>query len=117
MGGKIAVILLGVFVLGALIYVLHANFLGNFGSQFGSLFHYDPSKWFVTSSSSLSSPTGTYFAPVALPNPPPYPPPVTSTPASSGTTGTTTIPASQIPAGFTLAQLSPYFKKITFSST
>ena len=117
MGGKIAVILFGVFVLGVLIYVLHANFLGNFGSQFGSLFHYDPSKWFVTSSSSLSSPSGTYLAPVALPNPPPYPPPVTSTPASSGTSGTTTIPASQIPAGFTLAQLSPYFKKITFSGT
>jgi hypothetical protein len=116
MGGKIVIVLFGVFVLGLIIYAVHVNLLGQLSSPFGSLSHGSLSDLFVSASSSLSSgsATTTYIAPAP-------------TPASLGGAGsvsngqtaesaTSAIPASEIPSGFTLAGLSPYFKKITINS-
>ena len=104
MGPKIIVILLGVFVLGLVIYVVNSNLVGKLSSPFGSLLHYSSSTWYPQSPTSLSSGEGTYL---------------TAASSSPGVTAsqnaTATISASEIPAGFTLAELSPYFKKITFN--
>jgi len=104
MGGKIIIVLFGVFILGLVIYAVNSNVVGKLGSPFGSLFHYNASNWFI----SASSTPPTHFAPA----------PVSSN-TGNGTApqaaATTTIPASEIPQGFTLTELSPYFKKITFS--
>ena len=104
MGGKIIIVLFGVFIIGLVIYVVHVNFLGSLTSPFGSLFHYDASKLFITTTSSISSATGTV---------PETPLPTSSEPVPVN--ATSTISASEIPSGFTLAELSPYFKKITFN--
>ena len=115
-------ILFGVLVLGLVIYVVHANFLGNTFSQFGSLFHYNPSGLFITPSSTASSTPGTSTTTARTTSSSPSAPHISTssvhnaTTSQSVTTATSTIPASQIPTGFTLAQLSPYFKKITISS-
>jgi hypothetical protein len=103
MGNKIIIILFCIFVLGVVVYVISSNVLGKFTAPFGTLFRYKASNWFLTSSSTLSSGAGgsVYVAP--------------SSPSPTPQNSTTTIPASEIPAGFTLAELSPYFKKITFS--
>ncbi len=105
MGSKIIVVLFGVFVLGLVIYAVNSNFLGKLGSPMGSLFHYSTSSWFLPTSSTIAP------APQPVHQASPLPP---STTAPSG--ATTTISPDQIPAGFTLGELSPHFKKITFGS-
>jgi hypothetical protein len=107
MGGKIVVILLGVFVLGLVIYAVNSNIVGKLSSPFGSLFHYSSSTWFPQASSTLSPGGNTAYL-TAAPSPAP-------SGGQAAQNATATIPASEIPAGFTLAQLSPYFKKITFN--
>lgn len=107
MGNKIVIILFCVFILGLVVYAFSSNVLGKLTGPFGTLFHYKASDWFPATSSTLSSGSGgiAYIAPRSQSS--------TSNPAPQNPT--TTIPASEIPAGFTLSQLSPYFKKITFS--
>jgi len=114
-------ILFAVLALGLVIYVIHANFLGSTFSQFGSIFHYSSSGLFITPSSTASSTLRTPTTSRAISSSPPVTHNSTSsahnaTTSQGAATATSTIPASQIPAGFTLAQLSPYFKKITISS-
>jgi hypothetical protein len=118
MGNKIIIILFGVFVLGLVIFVVQSNFLGKIGAPFASLFNYKASSWFVPVSSTLSAggSSTVFSAPVVKP----VSVPSNSSSGSTNVNGqtqsvvTTTIPASDIPKGFTLAELSPYFKKITF---
>jgi hypothetical protein len=105
MGGKIIMVLFGVFLLGLVIYAVNSNIIGKLESPFGSLFHYSSSSWSLAFPSVISS------APAQTE--------ITSPTPSSGGAGanaaaTTTINPSQIPAGFTVNELSPYFKKITF---
>jgi hypothetical protein len=121
MGGKIAMILFGVLALGIVIFLVHANFLKNLTSPLGSLFHYNASKLFGAATSSISSATGTSVVVKTTSSSPSTPHNGAGSAHNTVTSQTvpaptTTIPASQIPAGFTLAQLSPYFKKITIGS-
>lgn len=97
MGGKIIIILFCVFLLGLVIYAVNSNIVGKLSSPFGSLFHFSSSTWAISTPAVIS--------------PAPQTPQITS-PAPPAPT--TTINPSEIPAGFTLSQLSPYFKKITF---
>jgi hypothetical protein len=102
MGGKIVVILFCVFLLGLVIYAVNSNVVGKLSSPFGSIFHFSSSSWVIATPSAISPvPQGAEI----------------TAPSSGGTSGapTTTINPSEIPAGFTLAELSPYFKKITFA--
>ncbi len=103
MGSKILVVLFGVFVLGIVIYAINSNIVGKLSSPFGSLFRFSTSSWFPAASTTLSSPPPRSYVPP--------PPPAVAPPQNA----TSTIPASEIPQGFTLEQLSPYFKKITLS--
>ena len=96
MGGKIIIVLACVFLLGIVIYAVNSNVVGKLGSPFGSLFHYGSSSWAITSPATFSSPSaGTQITAAAPPTP--------------------AINRAEIPAGFTLTELSPYFKKIMFS--
>jgi hypothetical protein len=118
MGNKIIIILFGVFVLGLVIFVVQSNFLGKIGAPFASLFNYKASSWFVPASSTLSAGgSATAFSapksqPVSVPSSSSSEP--TNVNVQPQPSATTTIPASEIPKGFTLAELSPYFKKVTF---
>jgi hypothetical protein len=99
MGGKIIIVLFCVFLLGLVIYAVNSNFIGKVSSPFGSIFHFSSSTWAITTPAAITP------APAVSP-----------APAASGVSSapTTTINPAEIPAGFTLAELSPYFKKITF---
>jgi hypothetical protein len=101
MGGKITIILFAVVVLGLIIFSVQSGFLGKLSNPFNSLFSYKSSNWFLPVSSppaapvynisSISSPTAASNAPLA-------------------------IATSEIPTGFTRAELSPYFKEVAISS-
>ena len=105
MGGKIIIVLFGVFLLGLVIYAVNSNIIGKLGSPFGSLFHYSSSSWSLAFPSAISS------APAQTEILSPAP---SGGGAGATTAATATINPSQIPAGFTVNELSPYFKKITF---
>lgn len=105
MGSKIIVVLFCVFILGLVIYAVNSNILGKLGSPLGSLFHYNPASLFSITSSTISS------APLA---PEEVLPPATGSGSEESSGATTTISPSEIPTGFTLGELSPYFQKITF---
>ena len=106
MGGKIIIILFGVFILGLVIYAVNSNIVGKLGSPIGSLFHPSSAGWpFHISATFSSAPNIPGVASVSPVVPP-----------QSGSAAATTINPAEIPAGFTLAQLSPYFKKITFGT-
>lgn len=99
MGGKIIIVLFCVFILGLVIFAINSNIVGKLGSPITSLIHYHPTSWFIQASSTFSAPS--------------------NAPGASLTAGTSPSPAptlnpAEIPAGFTLAELSPYFKKIAF---
>ena len=103
MGGKIIIVLFCVFLLGLVIYAVNSNIVGKLGSPFGSLFHYSSSTWAITASVDYfrPAPGGDLADDIARLR-------RTSVLAhdddkSGGDTGR-----------FTLAELSPYFKKITF---
>jgi hypothetical protein len=97
MGGKIIIVLFCVFLLGLVIYAVNSNVVGKLSSPLGSLLHFSSSTWAITSPSVISPAPQT--AQITTPAPP---------------APTTTINPSEIPAGFTLSQLSPYFQKIAF---
>lgn len=99
MGGKIIIVLFCVFLLGLVIYAVNSNIVGKLGSPLGSLFHFSSSTWAITTPAAIA------------PAPQPAPQSIESEVSSAPTT---TINPSEIPAGFTLSELSPYFKKITF---
>jgi len=103
MGGKIIIVLFGVFLLGLVIYAVNSNIVGKLGSPLGSLFHYSSSTWSITAPATISSGPA---APRAQATP--------NTATYGGASGSSTINPAEIPAGFALNQLSPYFKKITF---
>jgi len=111
MGKKIAFILLIVIVCGIVLYVASSNIFGKLGGILSSLAPKPPKTAFVGSASSGGGAT------------------LTSGSASwtSGTTNSSTTPNNQqpvtptinpsdIPAGYTLAQLSPFFHRVTFGS-
>jgi len=104
MGNKIIIILFCVFVLGVVVYVISSNVLGKFTAPFGAIIHYKASDWFTTPSSTLTAGnSGTA--------------PKTQSSAVSGYAGgSIAISTSEIPFGFTLAELSPYFQEVRISS-
>ncbi len=103
MGGKIIIVLVCVFLLGLIIYAVNSNIVGKISSPLSSLFHYSSSSWAITAPAVISqAPAGEQITPPAP----------SGSGASSGVT--TTINPSEIPAGFTASELSPYFGKITF---
>jgi hypothetical protein len=113
MGGKIMLVVFAVVVLGLVLYAVNSNMLGKVTAPLGSVFRFKPSSLFVIPSSTIPASGTAYVAPqtdyFAAPSGTPA---VSSTPPQSPTT---TIPASEIPAGFTRSELSPYFKEVTFS--
>jgi hypothetical protein len=123
MGGKIKAILIAVVVIGVAVYIYNSGIFSKGATSLGSLLSFPSSSSSSTASSSgssgsSSSPSwlswfGVGSGPATLPTIPPGPPPTTiESPASAGQT--TAINPADIPAGFTLAELSPYFGEINF---
>jgi len=109
MGSKIVIILFLVFIFGVVIYAVNSNIVGKLGSPIGSLFHMNTASWFIHTSSTLSAPPPeSNLTPTLAPAPP------TPSNVATSSSAAPTINPSEIPPGFTLAELSPYFKKITF---
>ena len=105
---KIKAVLFFVVIIGVVIYVFHSGVIGSLGHQFQSLIH------------SSSSSSGGFFTslgggsgsrPVTATSSSGVTPSATSTVA---TVATSTIRPGDVPAGFTVDQLSPYFHKVRF---
>jgi len=98
MGGKIGFILLMVVILGFVLYVYNSGLVGKGAQGLSSLF--PGSSTSTTSTSFINPPTG------------PSIPPSTIAPPGVTPTSSNAIDPSQIPPGFTAAQLSPFFHEI-----
>jgi hypothetical protein len=110
MGGKLTFIIIIIIGLGFGLYLYSSGVLINgvkgFNNLVGasstfSLFHFE-------SSTVVRGPT----APIG----PSSPPPTTISPPPSGSTPTNVVNPADIPAGFTAAQLSPYFQEVRLAS-
>lgn len=102
MGNKIIIILFCVFVLGVVVYAISSNILGKFTAPFGAIINYKASDWFTTPSSTLTAGSSGGTAPATTP--------------TTIMIGNTAIPLSEVPSGFTPAQISPYFKQVRIVS-
>lgn len=94
MGSKIIVVIFLVLVLGLGIYLFRSGILNNATGEFSDLLHASSSTFFNAGSG--------------------YVPPVTISQGSPTPSATTTINPADVPAGFTVSQLSPYFHKVRF---
>jgi hypothetical protein len=112
MGKKIAFILLIVVICGIVLYVASSNIFGKLGGMLSSLAPKPPTTVYSNTApssggSTLSSGSPSWTSGSASAS--------TSVAANQQPT-TPTINPSDIPAGYTLAQLSPFFHQITFGS-
>ena len=131
MGGKILTILLVVVFLGVVLYFWNSGLVGSSTNGISSLFHLPSSTSTIFSSTTPPGfGTGTGFGDITggtgvnnfgngggaavAPEPTPIAPPFDygSSPVSPTTISSPGINPSEIPSGFTAAQLSPYFKEI-----
>ena len=127
MGGKIKAILIAVVVIGVAVYIYNSGIFSKGADGLGSLLSFPSSSSTAASSSASSSERssssssaswlswfGIGNGPAVGPSIPPGPPPTTiESPGSAGQAPVAINPAN-IPAGFTLAQLSPYFGEVNF---
>jgi hypothetical protein len=100
MGAKIIILLFLVVVIGVGIYVFRSGVVGDALSHLTGSFHFSSSTFILTPS---RGPGGYYSNPAAAAPPKPLP-----------SNATPTINPADIPAGFTAAQLSPYFHQVRF---
>lgn len=108
MGQKIAVVFLIVVVLGIALYIQSSGTLGKITGQFPSLLPHMPS---TTPAQSVSSWRDSRISPDKSSTRPPA-----NTAANIPSAPTSSINPSDIPPGYTLARLSPFFHKITFGT-
>lgn len=122
MGGKIKTILLAVVIIGIAVYIFNSGIFTKGASGLGSLLAFPSSSSTATSSSGSSASSSSSWlswfgigsGPATGPTIPPGPPPTTiESPQAAGQTAPAINPAN-IPAGFTLAELSPYFGEVNF---
>jgi len=112
MGGKIKFIIIIVIALGIGLYLYSSGAFVNGFKGLDSLINVSSTFSFfnIGSSTIAHGPT----APIGPPSPKGTT--IAPPPSGSGPTATTTINPANIPAGFTAAQLSPYFHQILFGS-
>ncbi|HUC31412.1 MAG TPA: hypothetical protein VMR99_01835 [Candidatus Paceibacterota bacterium] len=105
MGGKILLIIIIIIALGIGLYLYHSGAFVNGLKKFNSLISpSSTSSFFSLGSSTIAQ----------GPSTPIGPPPLQQQPTTGGTppSATTTINPADIPAGYTAAQLSPYFHEV-----
>ncbi len=115
MGAKIMLIIFGVVVLGVILYAVNSNMLGKVTGPAGTFFHTNVSGLFTRPAQPFGLVSGTAYVAPQPSSSLSQPPGTTGQPTQEIPGQTSTIPSSEIPAGFTRAELSPYFKEVTFS--
>ncbi len=118
MGGKIVFIIIAIVGLGLGLYLYSSGALVTGFNGFNTLVSMHPGSGSSTSNGSSSS-SGSFWSFLGASNKPPvgpsFPPGEQPVITAPHTTATTTINPANIPAGFTAAQLSPYFQKVRFA--
>jgi hypothetical protein len=113
MGGRIKSVFFVILIAGVVLYIFSSGILsGGFNALNTLIPHPTSSTFGFGSSTSLFGPPGLFGS-----APAPYlPPPTGSAPAGSPPPATNpSLTPSQIPAGYTAAQISPYFHEVRFS--
>jgi hypothetical protein len=111
MNGKIGFIIFLIVAAGIVLYLFTSGVLGKGFESFDSLFHFNASSTFsffdFSHPVTIGSVTGN------------QPPTTISAPSSGSSTtpvSTSTVNGMQIPAGYTIAQISPYYKEVELES-
>lgn len=102
-GGKAIIILIFIFVLGVGLYVLRSGVIGKLGSLGSGLFPHMPTSTEPTSTAQKEAPQTQPAGPVEAQPPQSEP-------------STSSINPSNIPQGYTISQISPYYGKIHLGS-